>query len=123
MLKKKNSQHLKIGVEVIFSIFHLYSILLTFILGITFKTHKLNIPNYKKRGIKNVKITSTFKFDKIDNHTNSFYEFASLIISCIYFIMKTFRVYVESIYVKFLAISIFFLTYFNLCLAIILMLL
>jgi hypothetical protein len=72
------------GVEVIFSIFNFYWILLTFILGITFETHKLNIPNYKKRGIKNVKVTSTFKFDKIDNCTNSFYEFTLLIISCIY---------------------------------------
>jgi hypothetical protein len=54
------------GVEVIFSIFNLYWILLTFILGITFETHKLNIPNYEKRGIKNVKLTSTFKFDSYD---------------------------------------------------------
>jgi len=46
------NQHLKMGVEVIFSIFNLYWILLTFILGITFETHKLNIPNYKKRGLR-----------------------------------------------------------------------
>lgn len=90
------------GVEVVFSVFNFYWILLTFILGINYETHKLNILNYKKKKIENIKITSTFKFDKIDNHKNSFYEFTSLIISCIYFIMKTFRVYVESIYVKFL---------------------